>query len=95
MSEPLPEYVHQTLPIARLKKAIEQIEMAERQDDPQVKLELLRAADDSCMYARRSAESLMAMWRGLNERAEELRRRLDDEARAGRPGQDSLFEEAS
>lgn len=70
--EALPEYVYQGIPTNRLAAAIASLQHAETAARIKDKLAYLRRANESIMYARRSAQSVAASWREYNRRAREL-----------------------
>ena len=70
--EALPEHVHQGIPTNRLTAAIASLQHADGAEKIKDKIEYLRRANESIMYARRSAESVAAFWCQYNERAREI-----------------------
>lgn len=67
--EGLPEHVHQGTPFNRLQEAIRNLEYAEQAERPADKIAFLRRAEESLLFARRSAESVSAAWSTYNARA--------------------------
>lgn len=63
----------------RLQAAVDALKYAEEAESPKDKMLLLKRADEHMLFARRSAEALVAQWRELNQRAEALGAWIEDE----------------